>query len=308
MKRETCKVLIIGGGPGGYVCAIRAAQLGLDTVVVEQSRPGGTCLNVGCIPSKALIHAADEFLKAKEHAAGNSLGITTSAPAIDLTRTTAWKDGIVNRLTGGVGGLLRKAGARLIEGRARLLDGKTAEVETPEGPLRIQADYVVIATGSRPVDLPGLPFGGDILSSTGMLSLTEVPETLAIVGGGYIGLEIGTAFAKLGAAVTVLEAGPRILPQYDAELTRPVAARLKALGVSVITGAKAESYSGGQLVVQTADGGAGVAAARIMVAVGRAPVTEALALKIWACGCRGVFWRSMTAARPRCAASMPSGM
>lgn len=289
MKRETCKVLIIGAGPGGYVCAIRAAQLGLETVVIEARAAGGTCLNVGCIPSKALIHAANEFHAARHLAGENPFGITTSTPAIDLGRTTDWKDGIVARLTGGVAGLLRKAKVRVIEGQARILDGKTVEVETAEGAVRLRTEHLVIATGSRPQALSALPFGGDILSSTEALSLRQVPGRLAIVGGGYIGLEIGTAMAKLGAQVTIIEAGPRILPQYDADLTKPVAARLTAFGVTVLTGARAEAFAGGVLSVTTAEGSREVAADKVLVTAGRVPVVSGFGLEELHLDRRGPF-------------------
>lgn len=279
MRHETCKVLIIGAGPGGYVCAIRAGQLGLDTIIVEAKAAGGTCLNVGCIPSKALIHAADEFFAARCHAGENPLGISTSQPTIDLGRTVAWKDEIVGRLTGGVAGLLRKAKVRVLNGHAQIIDGKTVKIDSPEGPIRVQTESLVIATGSRPQAIAALPFGGDILSSTEILSLPEVPSRLAVVGGGYIGLEIGTAMAKLGASVTVVEAGPRILPQYDAELTRPVAARLKDLGVTVLTGAKAESFANGLLSVATTDGKQEIAADKVLVTAGRAPVSDGFGVR-----------------------------
>ena len=200
-----CKLLIIGAGPGGYVCAIRAGQLGIDTIVVDESKPGGTCLNVGCNPSKAMIHAADEFHKIA-HVNDGPLGISASAPSIDLAQTVAWKDGIVQRLNTGVSALMKKAKARFVTGQAGVLDGKTVEVTNGDEVQQIRAEYVVIATGSAPVELPFLPFGGAILSSTKALDLTEVPETLAVVGGGYIGLELGTVFAKLRSKVTVVEA------------------------------------------------------------------------------------------------------
>ncbi|WP_204115087.1 dihydrolipoyl dehydrogenase [Shimia biformata] len=279
MKRETCKVLVIGAGPGGYVCAIRAGQLGLDTIVVEEKTPGGTCLNVGCIPSKALIHAAEEFHIATRFAAPNDLGITASAPEIDLGQTMAWKDGIVKRLTGGVGGLLKKAKVRTVYGRANLIDGKTVDVDSPDGPVRISAENIVIATGSRPQAIPTLPFGGDILSSTEALSLTRVPGRLSIVGGGYIGLEIGTAMAKLGAKVTVVEAASRILPQYDADLTRPVLKRLEHLGVTVLADARADGHSDGVLTVTTAEGQTAIPSDKNLVTVGRAPVTDGFGLE-----------------------------
>ena len=164
MKDISCRLLVIGAGPGGYVCAIRAGQLGLDTVIVEAGRLGGACLNVGCIPSKALIHAAEEFEKARAMATGESpIGVTVGAPAIDLARTVAWKDGIVGRLTGGVAGLLKKAGVKIVAGSAQFRDGKTVVVETETGRQAIRAEAIVIATGSAPVALPMLPFGGIVI-------------------------------------------------------------------------------------------------------------------------------------------------
>ena len=283
MKEISCKLLVIGAGPGGYVCAIRAGQLGVDTVIVEAGKPGGTCLNVGCIPSKALIHAAEAFEKVAHMAGGKSpLGISVSAPVLDLGKTVAWKDGIVSRLNSGVAGLLKKAGVKTVHGWATFRDGKTVEVETETGSQVIRAETIVIATGSAPVELPFLPFGGPVISSTEALALSAVPKKLAVVGGGYIGLELGMAFAKMGAEVTVVEALPRVLAQYDAELTRPVVKRLAALGIEVMTGAKAKGLStqgqagkGDALLVETADGkNAKVSADKILVTVGRKPVTE----------------------------------
>ena len=280
MKEIVCKLLVIGAGPGGYICAIRAGQLGLDTVIVEKAKAGGTCLNVGCIPSKALIHAAEEFDKVRHMTAPNALGITVEAPKLDLAQTVRWKDGIVGRLNSGVLGLLRKARVKIVHGEARFRDGKTVEVETETGTQLIRAETVVIATGSEPVELPALPFGGAILSSTGALSPQSVPKKLAVVGGGYIGLELGTAFAKLGAEVTVVEAMAQILPQYDAELVKPVAKRLADLGVSVLTGAKAKGYSGEALVIETASGAEKrIAADKVLVTVGRKPRTEGWGLE-----------------------------
>ncbi len=269
MSDKKCKVLVIGAGPGGYVCAIRAAQLGLDTIVVDPQAPGGTCLNVGCIPSKALIHAADEFHKAS-HAEQSPLGISTGTASIDLGKTIAWKDGVVQRLTGGVDMLLNKAGAELISGTARFIDGKTVAVSTSEGELTISTENVVIATGSEPIGLPSLPFGGDVLSSTEALVLTEVPKRLAVVGGGYIGLEIGTAFAKLGSEVTVVEATDTILPQYDSAISKPVLKRLNALGISVKTSTLAEGFANGVLRTDQGD----IAADKVLVTIGRKPRTE----------------------------------
>ncbi len=283
MKEIVCKLLVIGAGPGGYICAIRAGQLGVDTVIVEAVKAGGTCLNIGCIPSKALIHAAEEFERVIHMAGARSpLGISVEAPKLDLAQTVVWKDGIVGRLNSGVLGLLRKAKVKIVHGKATFRDGKTVEVETETGTQVIRAETVVIATGSEPVELPSLPFGGPVISSTEALSLKAVPKKLIVVGGGYIGLELGTAFAKLGAQVTVVEATPQILPQYDAELVRPVAKRLGELGIHVLTGVKAKGLSdeGLALLIETANGEEQrLPADKILVTVGRKPRTEGWGLE-----------------------------
>ena len=260
------KLLVIGAGPGGYVCAIRAGQLGVDTVIVDPQAHGGTCLNVGCIPSKALIHAADEFYR-MTHAASGPLGISLGQPEIDLGKTVAWKDSIVQRLNHGVAGLLKKAKVRSIRGSAHFVDGKTVTVSGDTEEHTIRAENIVIATGSSPIELPFLPFSESVLSSTDALSLSDVPKTLAVVGGGYIGLEIGSAFAKLGAQVTVVEAAERILPQYDAALTKPVAKHLETLGVSVMLNTKAAKFADGVLHTDNGE----VCADKVLVTVGRRP-------------------------------------
>jgi dihydrolipoamide dehydrogenase len=193
-----------------------------------------------------------------------------------------WKERIVGRLTTGVAALLKKAGVKVVEGWARFLDGKTVEVATEIGRQVIRAGQVVIATGSTAVALPSLPFGGRVISSTEALALTEVPGRLVVIGAGYIGLELGMALAKLGAAVTVVEAEPRILPQYDAELTRPVAQRLRALGVETLVGAKAKGLTaaGDAVIVEAPDGRtATLAADQVLVTVGRKPLTEGWGLE-----------------------------
>ncbi|WP_296948065.1 dihydrolipoyl dehydrogenase [uncultured Massilia sp.] len=280
---DSTTLLILGGGPGGYVAAIRAGQLGVPTVLVEAGQLGGTCLNIGCIPSKALIHAAEAFHVACSHAGDSVLGIRAGAPSIDIARTVAWKDGIVHKLTGGVGALLRKNGVRVVRGMARILDGKTVEVAPADGgePMRIGCEHLLLATGSRPVELPFLPFGGAVVSSTEALAPAAIPQHLVVVGAGYIGLELGTAYRKLGARVTVVEAAGRVLPAYDEELARPVAASLKRLGIAVhLESSVLGPLEGGGVRMRNGGGEeTGIAADRVLVAVGRRPHTQGYGLE-----------------------------
>jgi dihydrolipoamide dehydrogenase len=305
MAEISAKLLVVGGGPGGYVTAIRAGQLGLDVVLVEQDGRegglGGTCLNVGCIPSKAIIHAADAFHRAREQAMA-PFGVRVERPTLDFARTVEWKNGIVGRLTGGVGALLKRHNVKIIHGHAEMLDGKTCRVDADTGPQTVRAEHVVLATGSEPASLPALPFGGPVISSTDALSLPAVPGRLAVVGAGYIGLELGTAFAKLGARVTVVEAEDRILPAYDAELTRPVTRRLKALGVEVLTGARASGLADGGTALRVAQTGGEreIPADRILVATGRRARTAGLGLDRLDLTMNGAFVRI----DERCATSM----
>jgi len=204
METIRTQLLVIGSGPGGYVCAIRAAQLGIKTHIVEANKVGGTCLNVGCIPSKAIIHAAEEFHKlvslCKPDHAASVLGISAASASLDLQKTMRWKDGIVSKLNTGVNGLLKKANVQMLQGTARFRDGKTVIVNSDNGEMQIHCENVVIATGSEPVDIPALPFSEHILSSTTALSLNDIPASLAVVGGGYIGLELGASFAMQNLA------------------------------------------------------------------------------------------------------------
>ncbi|EST16334.1 dihydrolipoyl dehydrogenase [Pseudomonas putida S610] len=269
-------LLIIGGGPGGYVAAIRAGQLGIPTVLVEGQALGGTCLNIGCIPSKALIHVAEQFHHVTRFAEGSQLGIRVASPELDIRQSVAWKDGIVDRLTTGVAALLKKHGVKVIQGWAKLLDGKHVEVDGQ----RIRCEHLLLATGSSSVELPMLPLGDAIISSTEALTPTTVPRHLVVVGGGYIGLELGTAYRKLGAQVSVVEARERVLPTYDAELTAPVAESLKKLGIAVYLDHKVEGYEQGTLVARNSEGSPlRLDADRVLVAAGRRPRTQGFNLE-----------------------------
>ncbi|MFA6312012.1 MAG: dihydrolipoyl dehydrogenase [Sterolibacterium sp.] len=280
MKTLSTKLLVIGGGPGGYVAAIRAAQLGIATTLVEGEQLGGTCLNVGCIPSKAWIHAAEAFEKVRHYAADSPLGIRVETPGIDLAQTLRWKDGIVARLTAGVAALLKKNGVQVVKGWASIVDGKTVEV-LPDGKnaeqLRVSCENLLLAPGSQAVSLPGLPFGGPVISATEALSPPSLPRHLVVIGGGYIGLELGIAYRKLGAEVTVVEALERVLPAYDEELVTPVTASLRRLGVHMHLGCSALGLNtlGDALRISDAQGRESeLPADRILVAIGRRPRTE----------------------------------
>jgi dihydrolipoamide dehydrogenase len=288
MEHRHADVVIIGGGPGGYVAGIRCGQHGLDTVVVDARPPGGTCLNAGCIPSKALIHAADEFARASETTGRSHLGITAADPVIDLAATVAWKDGVVDRLTSGVGALLARAGAAVVAGWATVIDGKSCEVtlnDPSAGRLLLTADHLVLAAGSVPVELPGLAPGSGgagppaVIDSTAALSLPMVPRALAVIGGGYIGVELGTAYAKLGAHVTIIEGTDRILPAHDRDLTRLVLRRLGELDVTVLTGATADGVTDGALKVSDISGASTLEVDTVLVTVGRRPMVDGWGLE-----------------------------
>jgi len=285
MDIQHTTLLIIGGGPGGYVAAIRAAQLGIATTLVEGETLGGTCLNIGCIPSKALIHAADAYHQAHHFMGDSTLGIHVESARIDIAQTVRWKDGIVARLTGGVGALLKKHGVKVVRGWAHIVDGKTVDVTLDKSvaqPMRIQGEHLLLATGSLELGLPGMPFGGRVISSTRALSPDSIPKKLVVVGGGYIGLELGLVYRKLGADVTVVEARSSILPLYDEELTKPVATSLRKLGVQVHLGSKVQGLNVAGDAVRVLDGAgreSELAADQVLVAIGRVPHTHGWGLE-----------------------------
>jgi dihydrolipoamide dehydrogenase len=279
------EALVIGAGPGGYVAGIRLGQLKKKAMVVERDKPGGICLNVGCIPSKALINAAKYYDKLRH---GADIGILADNFRVDMPKMQTWKGEVVSKLTGGVKILLKANGCDYRTGVARLLSRNTVELTEADGKkVTIQADNIVVATGSRPIEIPGFKFDGNrIVDSTGALAFDRVPERFVVIGGGYIGIEIGTLYAKLGAKVTVVEALPAILTGNDPEIVQVVARKLKKLGVEVMTGAKAKSWSeqGGQdgrasLVLDVGGKDVTLDADKVLVAVGRRPNWEGLGLE-----------------------------
>jgi dihydrolipoamide dehydrogenase len=284
---ETIRVeaLVIGAGPGGYVAGIRLGQLKKNALVVERDKPGGICLNVGCIPSKALINASKLWDKLRH---GNDIGIFADNLRLDMPRMQTWKEEVVGKLTGGVRTLLKANGCDYRTGTAKLTSRNTVEVEGQGADAGksyvIEAANIILATGSRPIEIPGFKFDGNrIVDSTGALAFREVPPRLTVVGGGYIGLEIGTLYAKLGSKVTVVEALPAILPGTDPELAQVVARKLKKLGVEVLTNAKAKSWTDkgdrAVITIEAAGGEVTLDADKVLVAVGRRPNSENLGLE-----------------------------
>ena len=289
MQTKKCQVLVVGAGPGGYVAAIRAGQLGLSTIIVEAERAGGTCLIRGCIPSKALIHAAHRFHDLAKHAEeGGHMGISIPGPAeLAMEGLIGWKEGIVDRLNGGVEHLLKRAGAELITGWAEFQDAKTVKVGEGADATIIQADNVILANGSVPIELPFMPYSDKVLSSREALSLTEKPDHVVVVGGGYIGLELGITYRMLGSEVTVVEAADSVLPIFDKEIRRPLERYLKKNKIAVNTGVFAkgvEDADGGRIKVNFIDKNAEddsamqhVIADKVLVTVGRKPNSACLA-------------------------------
>jgi dihydrolipoyl dehydrogenase len=277
---ESADLLVIGGGPGGYAAAIRAAQLGREVTLVERNGAagfGGVCLHVGCIPSKALIELAGVAHRTAELEAA---GLHADGVTVSLERFQAWRGELCARLARGVGELLAKGQVRIVHGEARFNRPDRVAVRTPDDhALFFEFQHAIVATGSRPIDLPGLKVDDErVLDSAGALALTSTPKSVAVVGAGYIGLELGTALAKLGARVTVVEALDRVLPSVDQSLTAPVLRRLRALGVDVRLRSTAERIEGDRLVVAGPEGEDRVEAEHVIVAVGRVPNTEDLGL------------------------------
>jgi dihydrolipoyl dehydrogenase len=277
---ESADLLVIGGGPGGYAAAIRAAQLGREVTLVERNGTaglGGVCLHVGCIPSKALIELAGAAHRTAELEAA---GLHADGVTVSLERFQAWRGELCARLARGVGELLAKGQVRIVHGEARFNRPDRVAVHTPDDhALFFEFQHAIVATGSRPIELPSLPTDSErVLDSTGALALTTAPTSAAVVGAGYIGLELGTALAKLGTRVTVVEALDRVLPSVEESLTAPVRRRLRALGVDVRLRTTAQRIEGDSLVVAGPDGEDRVEAERIIVAVGRVPNTDDLGL------------------------------
>ncbi len=272
---ETFDLTVIGAGPGGYPAAIRAAQLGASVAIVEKDNLGGTCLNRGCIPTKTLIASAEAFLRAK---AAADMGVKTGEVSVDYPAMVARKDGVVEKLRGGIAALLKANGVTRITGTASFVNARELKVEGPDDEQRISTDKVIIATGSAPV-VPGfVPKDGPVYTSKSLLELREVPESMIVLGGGYIGCEFACMFAALGVKVTVVEMLNDILMLLDRDVRAEIKRSMKSLGVEILTGARLEDIKADTSGVTGKAGDATVKAASLLVSVGRKPITEGLGL------------------------------
>ncbi len=283
-KNSMYDLLVIGGGPGGYVACLRAAQLGLKAACIEQRDTlGGTCLNVGCIPSKALLDSSHRFYQISNEA--DEHGIRVGQIDLDLGAMMARKEKIVGELTGGISLLFKRNKIKWIQGTARMLASSRVEVTDSDGHKQeVKAKAIVLATGSCPVSLPGLEFDGlRFLSSTEALSLTEVPQHLAVVGGGAIGLELGQVWHRLGAQVTVIELFPNLLPHADLRLAKRMAHILKKQGLAIHTGTRIKEAKildhSVELVLETRGRPMALECDKVLVAVGRKPNIKGLGLE-----------------------------
>jgi dihydrolipoamide dehydrogenase len=275
------KVVIIGAGPAGYVCAIRLAQLGQSVTVVEKAEVGGTCLNVGCIPSKALIAAGSLMERIGE---ASKMGIHVDKPKLKVDQLVEWKQGIVGRLTGGVAGLLKNHKCTVVKGTAKITSKTSVEVTGPDGKQTLKCDDIVIATGSVPIAIPGFDFDEEnVWSSTGALAPKKIPEHIVVIGGGYIGLELGFMYGKLGSQVTVLEATGGALPGQDKDCVKIIERSLKKRNIKLMTETFALGYEkkGKKLVVKVKGkkGESTVECDQILSTVGRRPYSEGLGLE-----------------------------
>lgn len=281
-------LVVVGGGPGGYTAALRAAELGIRTILVDsQAKPGGVCLHMGCIPSKALLHAA-EVIDSAKHA--SKIGITFAEPKIDVDALRTWKTGVIDKLASGIVGMCKAAGVEIINGRATFQDSRSLRVECAgESAVRVKFKHAILATGSRPITLPKL-FANEaemasprILDSTTALKLDDIPKKLLVIGGGYIGLELGTVYASLGSEVTVVEMTDGLLPGADRDLVRPLATKLgtlfkaihlstKVTGIKVLDKAVEVSLEGKDLPEK-------MSFDKVLISIGRRPNTDGIGLE-----------------------------
>lgn len=272
--------IVVGAGPGGYVAAIRAAQLGQKVTIVEKDVLGGVCLNVGCIPSKALISSSHRFHQAQH---SEDMGVITEDVKLDFSKVQSFKDSVVKKLTGGVEGLLKGNKVEIVKGEAYFVDENKMKVMDDKQSQTYEFKNAIIATGSRPIEIPGFKFGERVLDSTGALALEEKPEKLVVIGGGYIGSELGTAYANFGTEVTILEGAKDILGGFEKQMTQLVKKNLKKKGVKIETEAMAkeaeETDDGVKVTYEVKGETKEIEADYVLVTVGRRPNTDELGLE-----------------------------
>jgi dihydrolipoamide dehydrogenase len=288
MMAEKFEVIVIGGGPGGYVAAIRAAQLGLKTACIDlfsdrdgKASPGGTCLNVGCVPSKALLDSSKHYHHLQHEFKAH--GITCSDAGIDVPTMIARKDDVVKKLTGGVSQLLKGNKVSFFHGKGKLGANRQVEVSPADGgdTIRLEADNVILASGSVPIQIPNVEVDGEwIVDNTGALDFNQVPEKLGVIGAGVIGLELGSVWSRLGSEVTLLEALPDFLAVADRDISKQAAREFKKQGLDVRLGTRVKSALTGKgkvkVTVEDAKGESTHTFDRLLVSVGRKPFTDGL--------------------------------
>ena len=272
--------IVVGAGPGGYVAAIRAAQTGQKVTIVEKEAWGGVCLNVGCIPSKAVISSSHRYQEALN---SEEMGVKTEGVSLDFSKVQSFKESVVDKLVGGVEGLLKGNKVDMVKGEAYFVDKNTMKVMDEKQSQTYKFKNAIIATGSRPIEIPGFKFGERIIDSTGALALEEKPEKLIVIGGGYIGTELGTAYANFGTEVTILEGQSDILGGFEKRMTSLVKRNLKKKGATIVTKAMAksaeETENGVKVTYEEKGETHEVEADYVLVTVGRKPNTEEIGLE-----------------------------
>ncbi|TPG69835.1 dihydrolipoyl dehydrogenase [Brevibacillus laterosporus] len=274
------ETIVIGSGPGGYVAAIKASQLGQQVVIIEKENLGGVCANVGCIPSKALISVGHRLEQTKY---SDDMGILASVVKVDFAKVQEYKNGVVKKLVGGVEGLLKSNNVDVVKGEAYFVDANTVRVISDDSTQTYTCKNVILATGSRPIEIPTFNFTKRVINSTGALNLTEVPNKLVVIGGGYIGTELGSAYATLGSEVTIIEGGKDILSGFDKQMTQVVKKGLMKKGVAVVVDASAkgveESENGVIVTYEIGGEEKKVEADYVLITVGRRPNTDDMGLE-----------------------------
>ncbi len=280
MKSNIIKseVAVIGAGPGGYVAAIRLAQLGKNVVLVDKDKLGGICLNYGCIPSKAMIYAAEFLDKIKK---SENMGISVEKVTMDFNKMQDWKDSIISKLNKGIESLCKSNKIKVVRGEAYFESSNKSKVTNGKNVNYIEFEKAIIAVGSRPIELPNIKFDGKkIISSTEALCIDKIPKNLEVVGGGYIGLELGTVYAKLGSKVNVIEMTGQILPGFDKEIVDVLQRNLEKLGIGIYLNSRAIRFENGKVTIESKDkGNIVIDADNLLVAVGRIPATNSIGLE-----------------------------